>query len=364
MLIKVNRKELTKHISIVQKAISQRTTMQILEGIKMSAKDNTLILAATVTEISIKTKLNGIVEREGEIVINSRLFGDIVRKLENDIININVENYIMNLKCGDSIFNLSTQKADEYPDLPNVEEETKINISSKDLKNIVKKTTFAVSNDESRIVFTGVFMDIRKNYINFVALDGFRMAIQKLEKETGIENSVIIPSRSLNELVKIIDDENEITLNISRNNIVFKFDDTVFYSTLLSGEFFSYKALLRDEHKISTNVSKKEFQLAVERASLLAREDRANLIKLNIRDKYIDIKSNSEIGDVFEKVKTSENEEELDIAFNSRYILDGVKILESEEITLNFTDSVNPLIITESDDDSYIYLVLPVRLAG
>ena len=181
-------------------------------------------------------------------------------------------------------------------------------------------------------------MDIRKNYINFVALDGFRMAIQKLEKETGIENSVIIPSRSLNELVKIIDDENEITLNISRNNIVFKFDDTVFYSTLLSGEFFSYKALLRDEHKISTNVSKKEFQLAVERASLLAREDRANLIKLNIRDKYIDIKSNSEI--------------------------DGVKILESEEITLNFTDSVNPLIITESDDDSYIYLVLPVRLAG
>lgn len=330
----------------------------------MSAKDNTLILTATDTEISIKTKLNAIVEREGEIVINSRLFGDIVRKLENDIININVENYIMNLKCGDSIFNLSTQKADEYPDLPNVEEETKINISSKDLKNIVKKTTFAVSNDESRIVFTGVFMDIRKNYINFVALDGFRMAIQKLEKETGIENSVIIPSRSLNELVKIIDDENEITLNISRNNIVFKFDDTVFYSTLLSGEFFSYKALLRDEHKISTNVSKKEFQLAVERASLLAREDRANLIKLNIRDKYIDIKSNSEIGDVFEKVKTSENEEELDIAFNSRYILDGVKILESEEITLNFTDSVNPLIITESDDDSYIYLVLPVRLAG
>lgn len=273
MLIKVNRKELTKHISIVQKAISQRTTMQILEGIKMSAKDNTLILTATDTEISIKTKLNAIVEREGEIVINSRLFGDIVRKLENDIININVENYIMNLKCGDSIFNLSTQKADEYPDLPNVEEETKINISSKDLKNIVKKTTFAVSNDESRIVFTGVFMDIRKNYINFVALDGFRMAIQKLEKETGIENSVIIPSRSLNELVKIIDDENEITLNISRNNIVFKFDDTVFYSTLLSGEFFSYKALLRDEHKISTNVSKKEFQLAVERASLLARED-------------------------------------------------------------------------------------------
>ena len=120
MLIKVNRKELTKHISIVQKAISQRTTMQILEGIKISAKDNILTLTATDTEISIKTELKAIVEREGEIVINSRLFGDIIRKLENDIININVENYMMNLKCGDSIFNLSTQKADEYPLHPHI----------------------------------------------------------------------------------------------------------------------------------------------------------------------------------------------------------------------------------------------------
>ena len=306
MLIKVNRKELTKHISIVQKAISQRTTMQILEGIKISAKNNSLTLTATDTEISIKTELNAIVEREGDIVINSRLFGDIIRKLENDIININVENYMMNLKCGDSIFNLSTQKADEYPDLPKVEENISIDISAKDLKNIVKKTTFAVSNDESRIVFTGVLMDIKKSYINFVALDGFRMAIQRLEKETGIENSIIIPSRSLNELVKIIDDEEDLKLNISRNNIVFKFNNTVFYSTLLSGDFFSYSALLRDEHKISTSVSKREFQLAVERASLLAREDRANLIKLNVKENYIDIKSNSEIGDVFEKVKINE----------------------------------------------------------
>jgi len=364
MLIKVNRKELAKHIQIVQKAISQRTTMQILEGIKISAKENTLILTATDTEISIETKLSAIVESEGDFVINSRLFGDIVRKLDNDIIDINIDNYNMNLKCGDSIFNLSTQDASEYPDLPRLGENSEITISAKDIKNIVKKTTFAVSTDESRIVFTGVFMDIKKNYINFVALDGFRMAIQKLEKETNLENSLIIPARSLNELVKIIDDESDITINISRNNIVFKFNNTVFYSTLLSGEFFSYNALLRDEHTIKTKVSRREFQLAVERASLLAREDRANLIKLNVRESYIDIKSNSEIGDVFEKVKSSEHDSTLDIAFNSRYILDGVKILESEDINLNFTDSVNPLIITESDDETYIYLVLPVRLAG
>ncbi|MET3617761.1 DNA polymerase-3 subunit beta [Peptoniphilus olsenii] len=364
MKIRINRKELAKHIQIVQKAISARTTMQILEGIMLKAENNTLTLTATDTEISIRTKLSCIVEEEGQLVIHSRLFGDIVRKLNNDLIDIKVENYNMNLRCGESIFNISTQNAEDYPDLPRIDEYKKLTMSASEIKNIVKKTTFAVSQDETRIIFTGVLMDIKKDYINFVALDGFRMAIQKIEKEVDFETSIIIPSRSLNELVKILEDDYDVEIHISRNNIVFSFNNTVFYSTLLSGEFFNYNGLLRDNHDITCDVKKSEFQSAVERASLLAREDRANLIKLNIEDSSIEIKSNSEIGDVFEKVQTSNVNENLKIAFNSKYILDGVKILENEDILLNFTDSVNPLIITESEDDSYIYLVLPVRLAG
>ncbi|MGI5949800.1 DNA polymerase III subunit beta [Peptoniphilus sp.] len=364
MKIRINRKELAKHIQIVQKAISARTTMQILEGIKLIAENNTLTLLATDTEISIETKCSCIVEEEGQIVINSRLFGNIVRKLNNDLIDINVENYNMNLRCGESIFNISVQNAEDYPDLPRIDEYKSLTLTSTQIKNTVRKTTFAVSQDETRIIFTGVLMDIKKDYINFVALDGFRMAIQKIVKDSDFENSIIIPSRSLNELVKIIDDDCDIEIMISRNNIIFSFNNTVFYSTLLSGEFFNYNGLLRDNNTISLHVDRHEFQSAVERASLLAREDRANLIKLNIEENLIEIKSNSEIGDVFEKVKTSDVSESLRIAFNSKYILDGLKILEEDDIILNFTDSVNPLIITERENDSYIYLVLPVRLAG
>lgn len=364
MKLRVNRKDLSKHISIVQKAISSRTTMQILEGIKMKASENTLILTATDTEISIMTKLSAIVEQDGEIVVNSRLFGDIIRKLTSDTININVENYTMNLKSGKSIFNIACQKGDEYPDLPHIDDNYQLNINSKDLTDAIKKTAFAVSFDESRIVFTGVLMDIYENYINFVALDGFRMAVKTIRLNTGFQTSAIIPARSLNELTKIIENNNDIKINLSRNNIVFTFNNTVFYSTLLSGDFFKYEGLLRDNHDVSIEVNKSDFQLAVERASLLAREERANLIKLNILENIISISSNSEIGNVYEEVETSNNNKELNIAFNSRYVLEGIKILENENITLNFTDSVNPCIIKEENDKDYIYLVLPVRLAN
>lgn len=364
MKIKINRRELSKHINIVQKAISSRTTMQILEGILIKAKDNSIILTATDTEISIRTKCAAVVEEEGEIVVNSRLFGDIVRKLNDEIMDITVENFTMNILCGKSVFNITCQNAEEYPDLPHIDDVLQLPIKGELFKNAVKKTSFAVSSDETRMIFTGVLMDMKEDLITFVALDGFRMALQKLVCHCDFHQQVVVPARSLNELIKIVDDEEEIMIQIARNSIVFQLKDTVFYSTLLSGEFFNYNGLLRENHDISTTVSRQEFQSAIERASLLAREDRANLIKLEVENDKINIKSNSEIGDVFEQIECSGNDSELKIAFNSRYLLEGIKIIESEHMELNFTDSVNPCILNEVNDSNYIYLVLPVRLAG
>lgn len=364
MKLKINRRELAKHINIVQKAISSRTTMQILEGILIKVFDNQMILTATDTEISIRTKCSAIVEQEGEIVVNSRLFGDIVRKLTEDTMEITVENNIMNIQSGESIFNITCQSAEEYPDLPHVDNVLQLPIKGEQLKNAIKKTSFAVSSDETRMIFTGVLMDMKEQLITFVALDGFRMAIQKVHCPCDFRQQVVVPARSLNELAKIADDEEEILIQIARNSIIFELRDTVFYSTLLNGEFFNYNGLLRETHDISIALSRQEFQGAIERASLLAREDRANLIRLEIGKDKISIKSNSEIGDVHEKIYCSSGHQELKIAFNSRYLLDGIKIMESEELELNFTDSVNPCILNEVGDQNYIYLVLPVRLAG
>lgn len=364
MKIRVNRKDLTKSISIVQKAISSRTTMQILEGILIIAENNTLTLMASDTEISIKTKLPAIVMEEGKIVANSRLFGDIIRKLQGDSIDIEINQNNMNIKNLRSEFNISVQAPDEFPDFPTINTTSTISLKSVDFKEAIRKTSFAVSLDETRVVFTGVFMDVKETSINFVALDGFRMALKTIKNNSDEVLSAIIPARSLNELTKIIEDEEFIKINIGRNQIEFELENTNFYTTLISGEFFKYNALVRDTHSTIVSLEKREFQNSLERASLLAKEDKANLVKLEIQENNVNITSNSEIGNVEENVESKVEGEGIKIAFNSKYLIEGIKNIESENISLNFTDSINPCIIKENDDEDYIYLVLPVRLAN
>ncbi|SHH36371.1 DNA polymerase-3 subunit beta [Anaerosphaera aminiphila DSM 21120] len=363
MKFKINKRDLSKHISIVQKAISTRTTMQILEGILLKAKDNKLTLIASDTEITVNTSVSAIVIEEGEIVINSRLFGDIIRKLPDDTIHIEVLNSNMNIKCLNSEFNIQCQPSDEYPDLPKIDEIVNVKLKGFEFKEAIRKTSFAVSYDETRVAFTGVLMDIKENEINFVALDGFRMALKKIIINSTESVSSIVPARSLNELIKIIEDDSQLNISIGKNSMKFDFQDTTFYTTLLSGEFFKYDGLIRENHSTVVEIAKNIFQDALERASLLAKEDKANLVKLNVKENEIEITSNSEIGNVEEIVSSKVDGEPLKIAFNSKYLLEGIKIIDSEKISLNFTDSINPCIIKE-DDENYIYLVLPVRLAN
>lgn len=365
MKIKVNKKSIAKHISIAQKAISSRTTLPILEGIKIVAKQNTLELTATDNETAIVTTLPAIVEVEGSIVVNSRLFGDIIRKLPDDIISIEVNDYKMNIKCEYSEFNIQCQNSEEYPSLPNMGDVNKFKIRSNDFKDAIRKTSFAVSIDETRATLTGVLMDITSDKINFVALDGFRMALKTVELNSDINKKAIVPARNCNDLVKIIEDDVEdIDVEIGLNIIKFNLGATIFYANLLGSEYFQYDGLIKDNYRINSKVKKHDFQSSLERASLLAKEDRANLVKLSVTENEIKITSNSEIGNSEEIVVAKTEGGDLDIAFNSKYIIEGLKNIESEEITLSFTDSVNPTIIRELDDNNYIYLVLPVRLAN
>lgn len=363
MKIKVNRKSLVKSISIAQKAISSRTTTQILEGILLVAKDNNLTLIASDTEISIKTSLHCVVEKEGKIVVNSRLFGEIIRKLQDDTIDIEINDSTMNIKCLNSEFNISIQGADEYPELPSINSDKIINLRSHDFIDAIRKTSFAVSIDETRIIFTGVLIDINEEKINFVALDGFRMALKSI-KNKGCENTnIIVPAKALNELVKIIDEEDEeLKIIIGENQLKIELKNTLFFTTLLKGEFFRYQALMYENGQTKIETSRRDIIGSLERANLLAKEGKANLVKLESDDKYLNISSASEgIGNVEEKVDISIEGDPIVIGFNSKYLLDGIKIMDEENITMEFKDSINPCIIREGED--FIYLVLPVRLA-
>ncbi|WP_313756649.1 DNA polymerase III subunit beta [Tissierella sp.] len=364
MKIKINQKDLSKHINIAQKGISTRTTLQILDGILLETYKDKLKLTGTDLEMSIETYVDCEIEKEGSIVVNSKIFGDIIKKLPNAPIYIDVDNNNINIKCENSEFNILGNSAKEYPDLPIILEHTTFQLPNDLFKSAIRQTVFATTQDETRPSLTGVLLEIVDNNISFVALDGYRLALRKLPIKSDVEIKIIIPGRALNELNKIIEDnDSNIEIATASGHIVFNIGDTVVYSRLLEGQFFNYKEIIRKDHKTSVIVNKRAFQDSLERASLLAKEEKANLVKLSIIDEQILIKSNSEIGNVNEVIMTEINGETVNIAFNSRYILEGIKVIDAEDIQLNFMGSLNPCIINPLQDENYTYLVLPVRLA-
>ena len=364
MEIKINQKELSKHINIVQKSISSRTTLQILDGILLEAKNGKLKLTGTDLELSIESFVDCDILEEGSVVVHSRIFGDIIKKLENADVYIKVDKTTINIKCENSEFNISGTPGEDYPDLPLIVEKDSFHIPMDILKSVIRKTVFATTADETRPSLTGVLVEVEEGYISFVALDGYRLAFKKLNIDSPTEAKMIIPGRSLNELNKILDEkEEDIKITIASSHIIINLGETVIYSRLLEGPFFNYKDIIRQDHKTSVNVNKRDFQNSLERASLLAKEEKANLVKLSLVGNTLNIRSNTEVGNVFESIDVESQGEDVNIAFNSRYIIEGIKAIEDEEIKLNFMGSLNPCIINGLEEDDYTYLVLPVRLA-
>ncbi len=364
MKFKINQRELSKHINIVQKSISSRTTLQILDGILLEAKNGKLKLTGTDLEISIESFMDCEVIEEGSIVINSRIFGDIIKKLDNAEVSIVVDNSNINIQCENSEFNISGSPGEDYPDLPILVERDSFTMPMDIFKSVIRKTVFATTQDETRPTLTGGLVEIEERHISFIALDGYRLAFKKLPIDSDAQTKMIIPGRSLTELNKILDDkEEDVKISVSPSHIIVNLGETVIYSRLLEGPFFNYKDIIREDHKTSVKVKKQEFQNSLERASLLAKEEKANLVKLSLVGDTLNIKSNTEVGNVFESIDADTDGEDVNIAFNSRYIIEGIKAIEDDEIKLNFMGSLNPCIINGVEEDDYTYLVLPVRLA-
>ena len=364
MRIQVDQKKLSKHINIVQKGISSKTTLPILDGILLEAKDGKLKLTGTDLEIGIESYLEANILEEGSIVINSRLFGDIIKKLPNSEIDINVSENKMNIVCDSSQFNLIGNSSVEYPELPTLIDQLSLKIPMDLFKDIIRQTVFATTQDETRPILTGVLFELIDGNASFVALDGYRLSLRNIKIDSSEDVKVVIPGRTLSELNKILEEnEEDIEITLTPGHIVFNIGDTLVFSRLLEGQFLNYRDIIREDHDTKIKVNRKELQDSLERASLLAKEEKANLVKLNLFEDKLTIKSNSEIGNVHEEMTVELEGEDVDIAFNSKYILDGIKAMDEEEIELFFMGSLNPCIIKPAEEDNYTYLVLPVRLA-
>lgn len=366
MKIRINQNELNKSINIVQKAVSSRTPLPILSGILIEAKNNMLIMTATDLDLGIKTYSPCDIEEEGSIVVQSRLIGDFVRKLpSNSYVNIEtMENNNMEIKCLNSEINILGNSAAEYPDNTFDNEGNSFSIKSESLKNLIKYTYFAAAQENIKPIFTGCLIEIKNNLCTFVALDGYRMAVKKEKIDFSGEVSVVVPSKTMLEILRIIE-ENKVNTDIviSESHISFKVDNTIIISNLLDGKFIDYEGIIKDNYVTTVNVSTTEIRESVERASLLAKDDKNNLIILDIKENNMQINSASEYGNVEENVTVEKEGEDIKIGFNSKYLLDFLKVIENEKIKLNLIGKNNPCFINEDNKEDYIYMVLPVRIS-
>ncbi|MBB6445409.1 DNA polymerase III subunit beta [Bacillus benzoevorans] len=372
----IQRDHLVQSVQDVMKAVSSRTTIPILTGIKIVASDEGVTLTGSDSDVSIESfipkeeedKIIVDIQQHGAIVLQAKFFSEIVKKLPTDQVEIEVHSSMQTvIRSGTSEFNLIGLDADEYPHLPQVEENNVFTVPTDLLKAMIRQTVFAVSTSETRPILTGVNWKVENNQLICIATDSHRLALRKAPidlAEDAIYN-VVIPGKSLNELSKILADNNEgIEIVITENQVLFKAKHLLFFSRLLEGNYPDTSRLIPNESKTDIVLKTKEFLQAIDRASLLARESRNNVVKLStIETGDIQISSNTpEVGKVVEEIKSQSLEgEELKISFSAKYMMDALKALEGTDIKISFTGAMRPFIICPINDDSILQLILPVR---
>lgn len=362
MQIIINQADLLSAITIAQKAVSA-SNMQILSGILLIAEDQKLTLMTTDFDISIETSIPCTVKEEGSLVLESSIFGNIVRRLPPRPLSIEKKEGQVKIKSKDIVFDLASLDASEFPAMPLVEGDDQLVLEEEDLSDYIDYTIFSTSVDDTRPSLMGVLIESTGEEVNFVSLDGYRLSRVRLDQEAG-KMRVIVPAKSLSELRKILKDGGDVKVKTDGKQILFDFASTKFYSRLLEGSFVDYKQLLNTSLSKEAKIDRKSLVNALERVSLLATEDKARLVKMNFSQDTIEFKSNSEIGRGYEKIMADYKDEDLMIAFNNRYILDGVKAIKTDEIDMTLESPVSPAILRPRAEDAvdYSYLVLPVKL--
>lgn len=374
----INRDYFVHSLQHVSKAITSRTTIPILTGIKVVADHEGVTLTGSDSDISIECyipveedgkKLVEVIQ-EGSIVLQAKYFAEIVKKLPEDKIEITVsEQFATTLKSGASVFNLNGLDPDEYPRLPQLEEENAFRLPNDLLKNLIRQTVFAVSTAETRPILTGVNWQVENGELICTATDSHRLAMRKARIETTTDNltfsNIVIPGKSLNELNKIIEDNDKLVeIVVTENQILFKSKHLLFFSRLLDGNYPVTKNMIPQHSKTEITLMTKGFLQAIERALLLSREGKNNVVNLKTLDNQeVEITSvTPEIGKVNEKINpVSISGEDLRISFNGKNIIDALKVIESNEINVSFTGAMSPFLIKPVDSENTLHLFSPVR---
>ena len=371
MKLKIQQKILMEHLNYVIKGISNKNLIPILNCIKFELTNEGLYLMSTDNEIAIKTfidknKIDNI-EEVGEIVISGKYIFDIIRKLGNEIINIEevIDSQIL-ITTQTSSFKLNCNNVNEFPNLDLEFSKSPIIINQQLFKKTINQTIFATSTQESRPVLTGISFKILNGKLICTATDSYRLACKEIDlKDSTIgDTDIIVPARNLIEVVKLLsNDEENVEIHIFSNKVVFKFNSITMMSRLINGNYPDTTKLIPENFSLIIKVNLNNFYNAIDRASLLTNEEEKNIIKLETKDDFLIISSNiPEIGNVEEKVQLLEKiDNNIKIAFSSKYMMDAIKVFEGENIALKFNGEIKPIIIDDAEGSNLIQLILPIR---
>ncbi|MBP3255443.1 MAG: DNA polymerase III subunit beta [Clostridia bacterium] len=369
MKIVCEKEKILKAINSVTKAVATKTTMPILEGILIQTNDKEVKFTTYDLEIGIEYIIDANVEEQGSTVVNAIMFSEIIRKLPDTDIKISInEKNLLVIECEGSLYKLATMNPDEFPELPKINVENSVEIEQNTLKEMIRKTIFAVSAEENRPIFTGCLFEIKNNKLNVVAVDGFRLAWKSKFLQSSVNDfSAVIPGRTLNEVNKIIlDSFDMVKIGVAKNQALFEMENCKLVTRLLDGEFLNYNSVIPENWETRARVNKNNLQNCFERISLISassiEKEKKYPVKLSVEIGKMVISCTNQTGDAKEEMFISTEGQNLEVAFNPKYFLDALRAIDDEEINVDFGSSISPCIIRPVDDGDYIYMILPIRL--
>ena len=365
MKLSFNKNELIKSLNIAMRAISSNTTMPLLKCVLIDASTNEIRLISNDMELAIETTVRGNIIEKGVIALDAKIFYEIIRRLPDDEVKLGInDRFIVNIRCGKSDFHIPGQPADDFPYPPVIEKEFSIGLSQFTLKEMIRETIFSLNLTENNKLMTGEMFELKNNALRIVSLDGHRIAIRRIFLGKSYEHTkVVVPGKALNEISKILSDnmEDQVRIYFSDNHILFSFDETVVYSRLIEGDYFHIDNMLSGEFQTKISLNKREFYESIERASLLVKEGENKPIILNISDGYMEMSVNSSFGSMNEEMEIEQQGNDLRIGFNPRFLMDALKVIDDETISIYMMNRKAPCYIRD-DEENYIYLILPVNI--
>lgn len=366
MQIQCKKEDLLFGVNTVLKAVSTRTSLPILQCIYLKAYDQEFKLVGNDLELGIESTIPAGIIKEGDIAIESKIFSEIIKKLPDSDVHISVdENNLMTIVCDKAVFNIPGQPGNEFIELPQITRNRPIVILQNVLKEMIHQTIFSIAVEEIRPILTGELFEIKDNFLNIVSVDGYRVSIRQKELDQSASPvSVVIPGKTLSEIQKLLDsdEESEVAIFVTDKHILFEMNNSLIVSRLLEGDFPKYDQIFSTDYETLIRVDRKNMLQSIERAALIARESKKNPIRFQIKNNVLFISSNTDLGKVNEELDIHKEGKDLDIAFNPRYMIEALKVIEDDQIHLTFTTALNPCIIKDFEKEAYKYLVLPVRL--